>query len=104
LFYAVYSSQHKKLIEGCAVQDSELTEEQRLIQESVRALGQAHFAPGAAKADRDCAAPVENLEVLAKNGFLGLSIPEEYGGAGLGVLETVWCSNRSPGLVPTPPC
>lgn len=66
-----------------------LTPEQRLIRDSVRELAMERFAPGAAQADRQCRAPVENVRVLAEHGYTGLFLPEDYGGAGLGLLENV---------------
>jgi alkylation response protein AidB-like acyl-CoA dehydrogenase len=65
----------------------ELTSEQRLIQETARKIADEHFKPRAAAADKNYAPPIENLKVLAEHGFTGIFIPQEYGGAGLGVLE-----------------
>ena len=67
----------------------ELNEEQRLIRDTVRALAQKQFAPAAARADKEYRPPVENLKVLAEHGYTGIFLPESYGGAGLGLLETV---------------
>ncbi|CAM4030148.1 acyl-CoA dehydrogenase family protein [Bordetella tumulicola] len=67
----------------------ELTDEQRLIRDTVRALAQKQFAPVAARADKEYRPPVENLKVLAEHGYTGIFLPERYGGAGLGLLETV---------------
>lgn len=67
----------------------ELTEEQRLIRDTVGALAQARFAPAAASADKEYRPPVENLKVLAEHGYTGVFLPESHGGAGLGMLETV---------------
>lgn len=71
------------------MQDFGLTDEQRLIRDTVRTLARERFASGAAKADRDCRAPVENIRVLAEHGYTGLFIPSAYGGAGLGLMEHV---------------
>ena len=65
----------------------ELTEEQKMIKDSVRRIAQEHFKPRAAAADRDYKPPIENIEILAKNGYAGIAIPEEYGGMGLGPFE-----------------
>ncbi len=67
----------------------ELTEEQRLIRDTVGALAQARFAPESASADKEYRPPIENLKVLAEHGYTGVFLPETYGGAGLGLLETV---------------
>jgi alkylation response protein AidB-like acyl-CoA dehydrogenase len=71
------------------MQDLGLTDEQRMIRDSVRALARERFAPGAARADKEYRPPVENVRVLAEHGYTGLFIPAEYGGAGLGLVENV---------------
>lgn len=71
------------------MQDLGLTEEQRLIRDNVRALARERFAPNAAHADKKYRPPVENMKVLAEHGYTGLFMPDEYGGAGLGLLENV---------------
>ncbi len=71
------------------MQDLGLSEDQRLIRDAVRALAKDKFAPGAAAADRQYRPPVDNVRVLAKHGYTGISVPGEFGGAGLGLLENV---------------
>jgi SfnB family sulfur acquisition oxidoreductase len=48
----------------------------------------AELAPGAAQRDRDGLVPVEALELLRRSGLLGITVPAEYGGAGV-TYETV---------------
>ncbi len=69
--------------------DYELTEEQRMIRSSVRAIAEKYFKPKAAEVDKTRRPPVENIKILAEHGFTGTFIPEEYGGAGLKVLDNV---------------
>lgn len=76
------------------MQDFGLTDEQRLIRDSVRALARERFAPGAARADAEFRPPVENVKVLAEHGYTGLFIPEEWGGSGLGLTENVLVSEQ----------
>jgi butyryl-CoA dehydrogenase len=71
------------------MREEQLSEEQRLIRSSARKLAQEEFAPKAAAADREFSPPMRNVRVLAKQGFTGLFIPENYGGKGLGVSEMV---------------
>lgn len=71
------------------MKDYGLTEEQRLIRDSVRDLARDKFGPYAATADKQYQAPVHNLKPLAEMGYTGLFMPEQYGGAGLGVMENV---------------
>lgn len=60
-----------------------LTEEQQLIEQTVREMAQNEFAPRAAEVDRNHRFPRENFQLLAKSDLCGLIFPEEYGGAGL---------------------
>jgi len=60
----------------------DLTEDQTLIRDTVRELCAREFAPHAARWDREAAVPHSALDTLAKNGFLGMSISEEWGGVG----------------------
>jgi len=58
------------------------TEDQRLIRTTVRELCAHEFAPHAEAWDRDGAVPHDALMRLADQGFLGMAIPEEWGGVG----------------------
>jgi alkylation response protein AidB-like acyl-CoA dehydrogenase len=68
--------------------DLELTEEQKLIQETARKFAKAELEPLAARLDEqgDRGAFLENIGKLARLGFMGLNVPEQYGGAGAGVV------------------
>ncbi len=59
------------------------SEEQGLIESTVRELAQKEFAPKAAQIDREHRFPKENWDLLVQSDLLGLPFPEEYGGAGL---------------------
>ena len=71
------------------MRDFGLNEEQRLIRDTVRALARENFAKGAAAADRKYQPPIDNLKMLASHGYAGMFMPESFGGAGLGLIETV---------------
>ncbi len=60
-----------------------LTEEQQLIQETMRAFAQAELAPHAAQWDREHTFPRDALRALGALGALGMVVPETWGGAGL---------------------
>jgi alkylation response protein AidB-like acyl-CoA dehydrogenase len=62
--------------------DFELSKEQKMIRDTVREFAEAEIAPIAAELDQQSRFPVEIFEKMGKLGFLGLPIPEEYGGAG----------------------
>ncbi len=77
-----------------------LNEEHEMIRESAREYAERTLRPNAAQWDREERFPSEALAEAAENGFLGLIVPEEHGGAGLGnlhaaiLLEEVnrWCA------------
>src|SRR5438067_6986852 len=72
--------------------DFELTDEQRLIQETVRAFVDERVLPVAVQNDIDHKLDMELIEGMAELGILGIVIPEEYGGAGLDfVAEALAC-------------
>lgn len=59
-----------------------LTEEQVLLKKTVRKLVLDKIAPAAAKNDRNNTFAKESADLLAKQGLMGIVIPEEYGGQG----------------------
>ncbi len=61
----------------------DLTDEQRLVRETVRRFAEEEIAPVAAEHDREERFPRGLLDKMALLGFLGGPIPKEYGGAGL---------------------
>jgi len=66
-----------------------LSDTQREIQDAARRLATAEIAPRAAEVDRSEAYPWANVECLKAAGFMGMTIPREYGGQGLGYLDAV---------------
>jgi len=60
----------------------ELSAEQHEIKERSAEFADREVAPCAAELDREDRVPSETLEKLAEMGFMGLCVPEEYGGAG----------------------
>ncbi|MGA7867013.1 MAG: acyl-CoA dehydrogenase family protein, partial [Stellaceae bacterium] len=59
-----------------------LTEEQRMLRDVARDFARTRLAPHAAERDRDAKFPAEAVAELGKLGFMGMLVPEEYGGAG----------------------
>ena len=64
--------------------EGELAEDERMIRDSVRAFAQDKLMPRVRLAWRDEKVDKELLPEMAALGLLGPTIPEEYGGAGLG--------------------
>jgi len=63
--------------------DFELSEEQKMIQQTARDFAAREVAPKAAELDKTGRWPTEIIAKMAELGFLGMAIPQEYGGAGL---------------------
>lgn len=58
------------------------TEEQILIRDSIRAWVKNNLAPGAADRDRESRFPREQLKQLAELGVFGMTVPQQWEGAG----------------------
>jgi len=81
--------------------DFNLTDEQRLIQDTVRAFVDERVLPVAVQNDIDHKLDLELIEGMAELGILGIVVPEEYGGANLGMLMTALISmETSRALIP----
>ncbi|MEO0137018.1 MAG: acyl-CoA dehydrogenase [candidate division WOR-3 bacterium] len=61
----------------------DLTAEQKMLQDQVRKFAEAELAPVAPEIDKTGQFPWENIKKCAKQGLLGIIVPEKYGGSGL---------------------
>jgi alkylation response protein AidB-like acyl-CoA dehydrogenase len=64
-----------------------LSPQQQEIKVCAAEFAEEEVAPNATKLDREGLVPFETLEKLAGAGFMGLCVPEEYGGAGMDFLS-----------------
>ena len=72
--------------------DFDLTDEQRLIQQTVRSFVDERVLPNAIENDINHHLDLGVIEGMAELGLLGIVVPEEYGGAGLDfVAEALAC-------------
>jgi alkylation response protein AidB-like acyl-CoA dehydrogenase len=69
--------------------DFTLTENQKLIAEGIRKFGEQHIRPKMMEWDEKQIFPVELFKQMGKQGYMGVLVPEEYGGSGLGYFEYV---------------
>jgi butyryl-CoA dehydrogenase len=63
--------------------DFQLTKQQKLAQKIAREFAQRELEPRAQELDETMEFPRDAIQKMAKLGFMGISIPKEYGGAGL---------------------
>lgn len=66
-----------------------LTAEQEMIRDSMRDFARERLAPYAARWDREHTFPREALRELGALGGMGVTVPEEWGGAGLDTMSLV---------------
>ena len=69
--------------------DFQLSDDQMAIREMVRDFARKEIVPNAAQWDEDQHFPRGLFSELGELGLLGVVVPEEYGGAGLGYVEYV---------------
>lgn len=67
----------------------ELTPAHREIQQAAQQLAQETIAPRAADVDKSEAYPWKNVEALTAAGFMGMTLPTQYGGRGASFLDAV---------------
>jgi butyryl-CoA dehydrogenase len=61
----------------------QLNEEERMIQKTARDFAKKELSPVAAENDRNEIFPSDIFEKLGELGFMGMTVPQEYGGVGL---------------------
>ena len=66
-----------------------LTEEHEMIRQAARDFAQNEIAPIAAEFDESGEFPRETIKKMGEMGFMGIEVPEEYGGAGMDTLAYV---------------
>jgi len=69
--------------------DFELTQEQKMIQEMCRRFAEKEVKPVAARLDETKEHPAELCEKMGELGLMGITIPEEYGGAAMDYISYI---------------
>lgn len=67
----------------------DLTDDQKDLRDRARRLAEGEIAARAAEVDRTEEYPWENVKLLTEAGFMGMTIPEAYGGKGRSFLDAV---------------
>lgn len=65
----------------------ELTENQIMIRDTIRDFAEKNIRPVIMEYDESQKFPMDIMQQLGELGFMGILVPEEYGGAGLGYIE-----------------
>jgi alkylation response protein AidB-like acyl-CoA dehydrogenase len=66
-----------------------MTDEHEMIRKAAREFAQNEIAPIAAEFDETGEFPYETIMKMGEMGFMGVEVPEEYGGAGMDTLAYV---------------
>ncbi len=66
-----------------------ITDEHRMIQDAAREFAQKEIAPIAAHFDETGEFPLDTVRKMGALGFMGIEVPEAYGGAGMDTLSYV---------------
>jgi alkylation response protein AidB-like acyl-CoA dehydrogenase len=69
--------------------DLQLTEEHKMIRDTAHKFAQNEIAPIAAHFDETGEFPYETVKKMGAQGFMGIEVPEEYGGQGLDTIAYV---------------
>lgn len=67
----------------------ELSEEQKMLRETARNFAQKEIAPIAAEYDESGEFPMDTIKKMGKMGFMGIEVPEAYGGADMDTIAYV---------------
>lgn len=63
-----------------------ITEEHQMIQQAAKDFAQKSIAPIAAEHDESGEFPLKTIRQMGQLGFMGIEVPEQYGGAGMDTL------------------
>ncbi len=66
-----------------------LSDEHKMIRDAAREFAKNEIAPIAAKFDESGEFPITTIKKMGAMGFMGIEVPEEYGGAGMDTLSYV---------------
>ncbi|UCE57316.1 MAG: acyl-CoA dehydrogenase family protein [Candidatus Bathyarchaeota archaeon] len=67
--------------------DFDFTPEQEMLRKTVREFAEKEIVPKMDWMDETGEVPIDTLEKMAKLGFMGVLVPKEYGGLGMGHIE-----------------
>ncbi|MDS0257371.1 acyl-CoA/acyl-ACP dehydrogenase [Thermoplasmatales archaeon AK] len=68
--------------------DFNFTDEQNIIRDTAREFSERYIEPSVQEMIKTHRIPAELINAMAKQGFLGMTVPEEYGGMGASAVTT----------------
>ena len=77
----------------------DLTDEQKLFADQVRSFAQTHLAAGALKRAHDPRFPFDVAQLMAKQGLMGIALPESEGEQGGTLMDVVIALEQSPPIL-----
>ena len=83
--------------------DSLLSQENKMFRDAVRKFAEEKIAPNVKSWEKEAKYPDEYYKYLSEMGFLGLLVPEKYGGAGGSMIDlAILCEEmgRAGGSIP----
>ena len=75
--------------------DTHLTEDFDALRDTVKRMCDTELAPRASEIDRANEFPADMWAKLGEMGLLGMTVPEQYGGTGLGYVAHIVASNAT---------
>jgi len=69
--------------------DFSFTEDQKFVHDAVQDFAEKHIRPHVMEWDESQHFPTELFKKMGELGFMGVLVPEEYGGSGLGYIEYI---------------
>ena len=69
--------------------DFSLTEEQELIQKNAKKFAREYLLPGVLDRDENSIFPADAVKKMGQLGFMGMMVPEQFGGSGLDTISYV---------------
>ncbi len=84
---SIFASHFNILYHKSLYMNFSLTEEHEMIRQAARDFAQNECKPGVIERDTTMTFPKDQVKKLGELGFLGMMVPQEYGGAGLDTLS-----------------
>lgn len=79
----------------------DLTPEQKIVQEQAKRFAENEIKPNVEKEEHEHAFPIERVRKMGELGFFGCGVDEQYGGNGMGFVESVLLAEQIAKISPS---